>query len=69
MSTTDRIVLAALLAASSAAAQVPERATFYLIVGNDTITIERSTRGAGELRFELFDRKSHSRVGNPTAAR
>jgi len=62
VSTTDRIVLAALLAASSAAAQAPERATFYLIVGNDTITIERSARTASELRFELFDRKSHSRV-------
>jgi dienelactone hydrolase len=52
-----------LLVAGAAAAQQPERATFYLIVGNDTLTIERAERSATELRFELFDRKSHSRVG------
>jgi len=42
---------------------MPERATFYLIVGSDTVTIERSERTPTELRFELFDRKTHSRVG------
>jgi dienelactone hydrolase len=55
-------LLAALFAAASLGAQQPKRATFYLIVGSDTLTIERSARGAGELRFELFDRKSRSRV-------
>jgi dienelactone hydrolase len=44
-------------------AQQPERATFYLIVGTDTLTIERSERTAADLRLELFDRKSHSRIG------
>lgn len=43
-------------------AQQPDRATFYLIVGTDTLTIERSERTAGELRIQLFDRKTHSRV-------
>src|SRR4051812_46739786 len=50
------------LAASAAKAQPPARATYYLIVGADTLTIERSDRTATELHFELFDRKSHSRV-------
>jgi dienelactone hydrolase len=43
-------------------AQQPARATFYLIVANDTVTIERMERGPSQLRFELFDRKSRSRV-------
>jgi dienelactone hydrolase len=48
--------------AGSAAAQQPERSTFYLIVGNDTLTMERSERSATDLRIELVDRKTHSRV-------
>jgi dienelactone hydrolase len=58
-SVTLAIALAFPLALGS---QQPERATFYLLVGNDTVTIERAERTATDLRFELFDRKSHSRV-------
>jgi dienelactone hydrolase len=52
----------ALVLALPVAAQQPERATFYLIVGSDTLTMERSNRSATELKVELFDRKSHTRV-------
>jgi hypothetical protein len=48
--------------AGAAAAQQPERSTFYLIVGNDTLTVERAERSATSLRVDLFDRKSRSRV-------
>jgi len=59
---TLRSLAAALALPISLGAQQAERATFYLIVGSDTLTIERSERSATDLRFELFDRKSHSRV-------
>src|SRR3954466_16137778 len=57
-----KAAVALALAASAAKAQQADRATFYLIVGADTLTIERTDRTTTELRFELFDRKSHSRV-------
>ena len=57
------LALGAAIAASQAAAQPAQRATFYLIVGNDTLTIERVQRSATDLQIELFDRKTHSRVG------
>ena len=57
-----RVALVASFVAVAAKAQQPERATFYLIIANDTLTIERTERSASELRFELFDRKSRSRV-------
>lgn len=52
-------VFAALTFASSAvaAAQAPEAATFYLIIGNDTIIVERMTRLPNRLHFQLFQVK------------
>ena len=60
MSRTLSLALA--LALAPAGAQQPERATFYLILASDTVTIERVERSHSELRFQLFDRKSRSRV-------
>ena len=57
-----RNVCALLALAGAAAAQQPDRSTFYLIVGTDTLTIERAERSATSLRVDLFDRKSRSRV-------
>ena len=57
-----RRACALLAVAGAAAAQQPERSTFYLIVGNDTLTVERAERSATSLRVDLFDRKSRSRV-------
>ena len=62
MSRIHRAVGALLLAAVTARGQQPQRATFYLIVGSDTLTIERSERNATALQIQLFDRKTHSRV-------
>jgi uncharacterized protein len=55
-------VCALLAVASAAAAQQPERSTFYLIIGSDTLTIERSARTERDLDIELFDRKTRSRI-------
>ena len=48
--------------ALTAGAQQPDRSTFYLIVGTDTLTVERSTRTPTSLDVEIFDRKTRSRV-------
>jgi len=45
-----------LLAAGSAAAQVPERGTFMLLRGGDTITVEPFTRSATRLETEVVTR-------------
>ena len=50
------------LALALALPQQPARATFYLIVGNDTMTIERVERAPSQLRIELFDKTSRARV-------
>lgn len=57
-----RCIALALALPLAAGAQQPVRATFYLIVAKDTVTVERVERGPSQLRFELFDRKSRSRV-------
>jgi dienelactone hydrolase len=54
--------LALALVARSAAAQAPERATFYLIVGSDTITVERSERSADRLVFQLFEPRRRAMI-------
>lgn len=46
----------------AAAAQQSERATFYLVVGRDTVTVERSERAARQLNFQLLDTRSRTRV-------
>jgi dienelactone hydrolase len=56
------IVAAALFAFAGAHAQEPERATFYLTVGKDTLYIERSERSATDVRLELFSRVNRSRI-------
>jgi dienelactone hydrolase len=54
---------AALTVMSAAAvAQVPETATFYLTVGNDTLVVERMTRLPSRLQFQLFDTKRLGKV-------
>lgn len=52
----------ALALAGPAAAQQPDAATFYLIVGADTLTVERVDRTPARLNFRLFDVKSGARV-------
>lgn len=46
----------------SASGQKPEAATFYLLIGNDTLIVERMTRAPGRLQFEMFDTKRHGKV-------
>lgn len=53
---------ALLLSPAFALAQDTERATFYLVVGRDTVIVERSTRTATRLQFELFETKRHRMV-------
>ena len=66
---TARFLAGTLFAASltfvppgNVAAQVPEAATFYLIVGNDTLVVERMTRLPNRLHFQLFDTKRLGKV-------
>ncbi|HET9424549.1 MAG TPA: hypothetical protein VFO55_04185, partial [Gemmatimonadaceae bacterium] len=51
-----------LLGASHLPAQQPERATFYLVVGADTITVERSERTARRLSFQLFEPRRRAKI-------
>jgi fermentation-respiration switch protein FrsA (DUF1100 family) len=57
-----RLSLAGLMLASAAAAQRPESATFYLVVGAETLTVERMTRTPSRLTFQLFNLKSAGRI-------
>ena len=41
-------------------AQQPTRSTFYLTVGNDTLTVERVERTTGQLHFQLTDLKTRT---------
>src|ERR1041385_5712560 len=50
------------LCAGMASAQVPERATFYLVLGNDTLAVERMTRLPNRLQAQLYDTKRLGRV-------
>jgi fermentation-respiration switch protein FrsA (DUF1100 family) len=50
------------LIGSQAGAQISTRATFYLIVANDTVTAERVERDPGQLTFKLFDLKQRMRI-------
>ena len=45
-----------------AAAQTPEIATFYLVVNSDTAVVERMTRLANTLQFQLYDTKRFGKV-------
>ena len=54
---------AALLAlAGRAAAQTPEAATFYFVIGNDTISVERTTRLPNHLESRLYNLRGMSRA-------
>lgn len=62
MRKANSLSLALLLAAGAAPAQQVERSTFYLITAAETLTVERAERSGTELRFQLFDRKSRTRI-------
>lgn len=55
-------VAVALAVASTALGAQSDRATFYLIVGTDTVTVERVERTPAELRFQIYDRRGGGRV-------
>ena len=48
--------------ASLASGQAPERSSFYLLLGNDTLITERVTRTPTELRGEFVDRMRGGRM-------
>jgi dienelactone hydrolase len=54
--------LFALLACAVPAAAQETQSTFYLIVANDTLTVERVWRSPAKLDFQLFDRRGGTRV-------
>jgi hypothetical protein len=54
--------IGAVCVAATAEAQVPERATFYLVAGSDTLVVERMTRLPNRLQLELVDAKRFGRV-------
>jgi uncharacterized protein len=58
-----RATVCAVVLATRAAAQVPEKATFYLVAGHDTLVVERMTRLPNRLQLELFDTR---RLGRST---
>lgn len=51
-----------LLLAGAAQGQQAERATYYLLVGADTVVVERTMRTPTRLQFQLFDTKRHGKV-------
>jgi dienelactone hydrolase len=57
-----KTLLALVLCAPALAAQQPARATFYLIAGNDTVTVERVERTPAELRFRMYALKTRNKV-------
>ena len=61
---TRAVIVAALSVspAAIAAAQVLESATFYLVVNNDTVVVERMTRLPNRLQFQLYDTKRLGKV-------
>ena len=62
MRSSRSIALGLFLSAAGVRAQQPERATFYVLLGNDTLVVERSERTASELRFQLYDLRGKSRA-------
>jgi len=52
----------ALVSAHALTAQQPDRSTFYLIAGNDTVTIEHVERTASDLHIQMFALKTRNKV-------
>ena len=52
----------ALLAGGTLPAQQAERATFYLLVGPDTITVERTERTPTRLTFQIFEPRRRTKA-------
>src|SRR4051812_37519958 len=62
--TMSRAFMAASLLAMAVplAAQAPEAGTFYLVIGSDTVSIERTTRLPNHLESRMYDLKRMGRA-------